>query len=120
MWMIPFLICFPLVVAALMFLIRVNKVRNVIAYISSGVIMLVTGLFFATWVAQGSPVMELYYHTHTIDMIMLGGVWLLMFVITYLSFKYKKHIISLLSIVPTLMITYMELMGPEMAEIAHS
>ena len=119
MWMIPFLICFPLVVAALMFLIRVNKVRNIIAYISSGVIMLVTGLFFATWVGQGAPVMELYYHTHTIDMIMLGGVWLLMFVITYLSFKYKKHVISLLSIVPTLMITYMELMGPEMAEIAH-
>ena len=119
MWMIPFLICFPLVVAALMFLIRVNKVRNIIAYISSGIIMIVTGLFFATWVGQGAPVMELYYHTHTIDMIMLGGVWLLMFVITYLSFKYKKHIISLLSIVPTLMITYMELMGPEMAEIAH-
>ncbi|MBQ6843729.1 MAG: NADH-quinone oxidoreductase subunit L [Agathobacter sp.] len=117
--MIPFLICFPLVVAALMFLIRVNKVRNIIAYISSGIIMIVTGLFFATWVGQGAPVMELYYHTHTIDMIMLGGVWLLMFVITYLSFKYKKHIISLLSIVPTLMITYMELMGPEMAEIAH-
>ncbi|MBR2046700.1 MAG: NADH-quinone oxidoreductase subunit L [Agathobacter sp.] len=119
MWMIPFLICFPLVVAALMFLIRVNKVRNIIAYISASVIMIVTGLFFATWMGQGAPVMDLYYHTHTIDMIMLGGVWLLMFVITYLSFKYKKHIISLLSIVPTLMITYMELMGPEMAEIAH-
>ena len=119
MWMIPFLICFPLVVAASMYLIRVNKVRNMIAYISSGIIMIVTGLFFATWIGQGAPVMELYYHTHTIDMIMLGGVWLLMFVITYLSFKYKKYIISLLSIVPTLMITYMELMGPEMAEIAH-
>jgi len=119
MWMIPFLICFPLVVAALMYVIRVNKVRNMVAYISAGVIMLVTGLFFVTWISQGAPVMDLYYHTHTIDMIMLGGVWLLMFVITYLSFKYKKHIISLLSIVPTLMITYMELMGPEMAEIAH-
>ena len=119
MWMIPFLICFPLVVAALMYFIRVNKVRNIIAYISSGIIMIVTGLFFATWIGQGAPVMDLYYHTHTIDMIMLGGVWLLMIVITYLSFKYKKHIISLLSIVPTLMITYMELMGPEMAEIAH-
>ncbi len=119
MWMIPFLICFPLVVAALMYLIRVNKVRNMIAYISSGIIMIVTGLFFASWIGQGAPVMDLYYHTHTIDMIMLGGVWLLMAVITYLSFKYKKHIISLLSIVPTLMITHMELMGPEMAEIAH-
>ena len=119
MWMIPFLICFPLVVAASMYLIRVNKVRDMVAYVSSGIIMIVTGLFFANWIGQGAPVMDLYYHTHTIDMIMLGGVWLLMAVITYLSFKYKKHIISLLSIVPTLMITYMELMGPEMAEIAH-
>ncbi len=119
MWMIPFLICFPLVVAALMFLIRVNKVRNVIAYISAGTIMAVTGLFVFQWIGQGCPEMDLYYHTHTIDMIMLGAVWLLMFLVTYLSFKYKKKIVSLLSIIPTIMITYFELFGPEMAEIAH-
>jgi len=119
MWMIPFLICFPLVVAVLMFLIRESKIRNIIAYIGAGTIMAVTGLFAFQWFAAGSPLLELYYHTHTIDMIMLGGVWVLMFVITYLSFKYRKHIISLLSIIPTLLITYMELFGPEMAEIAH-
>ncbi|MBQ2901112.1 MAG: NADH-quinone oxidoreductase subunit L [Agathobacter sp.] len=119
MWMIPFLICFPLVVAVLMFAIRENKIRNIIAYLGAGTIMAVTGLFAFQWFAQGTPVLELYYHTHTIDMIMLGAVWLLMFVITYLSFKYRKHIISLLSIIPTMLITYMELFGPEMAEIAH-
>ena len=119
MWMIPFLICFPLVVAALMFIIRNEKIRGIVAYIGAGTIMAVTGIFAFDWFAQGAPMMELYYHTHTIDMIMLGGVWLLMFVITYLSFKYKKHIISLLSIIPTLLVTYMELFGPEMAEIAH-
>ena len=119
MWMIPFLICFPLVVAALMFIIRNEKIRGIVAYIGAGAVMAVTGIFAFDWFAQGAPMMEFYYHTHTIDMIMLGGVWLLMFVITYLSFKYKKHIISLLSIIPTLLITYMELFGPEMAEIAH-
>ena len=119
MWMIPFLICFPLVVAVLMFAIRENKIRNIIAYVGAGTIMAVTGLFAFQWFAQGALLLELYYHTHTIDMIMLGAVWLLMFVITYLSFKYKKHVISLLSIIPTLLITYMELFGPEMAEIAH-
>ena len=119
MWMIPFLICFPFVVSVLMFAIRKNKVRNMVAYASAGTIMAVTGLFAFDWFGQGCPEMDLYYHTHTIDMIMLGAVWVLMFVITYLSFKYKKHIISLLSIVPTLMITYMELCGPEMEEIAH-
>lgn len=119
MWMIPFLICFPLVVAVLMFAIRESKIRNIIAYLGAGTIMAVTGLFAFEWFAAGAPIMELYYHTHTIDMIMLGGVWLLMFIITYLSFKYRKHIISLLSIIPTMLITYMELFGPEMAEIAH-
>lgn len=119
MWMIPFLICFPLVVAALMFAVRNEKIRGIIAYVGAGTIMAVTGLFAFQWFAAGTPLMELYYHTHTIDMIMLGGVWVLMFVITYLSFKYRKHIISLLSIIPTLMVTYMELFGPEMAEIAH-
>ena len=119
MWMIPFLICFPLVVAALMFTIRNEKIRGIVAYAGAGTIMAVTGIFAIQWFASGAPLMELYYHTHTIDMIMLGGVWLLMFVIVYLSFKYRKQIISLLSIIPTLMVTYMELFGPEMAEIAH-
>ena len=119
MWMIPFLICFPFVVSVLMYTIRKNKVRNMVAYISAGLIMAVTGVFALQWFGTGCPEMELYYHTHTIDRIMLGAVWVLMAVITYLSAKYKKHIISLLSIIPTAMITYMELYGPEMAEIAH-
>ena len=62
MWMIPFLICFPFVVAVLMFSIRVNKVRNTVAYISAGTIMAVTGLFVLQWIAQGCQQMELYYH----------------------------------------------------------
>ncbi len=119
MWMIPFLICFPFLVSVLMYLIRENKVRNTIAYISAGVIMLVTGIFVAQWASMGNPVMELYYHTHTIDLIMLGAVWVLMFLVTYLSFKYKKKRVSLLSIIPTIMITYFEFAGPGMEEIAH-
>ena len=75
MWMIPFLICFPLVVAALMFVIRNEKIRGIVAYIGAGTIMAVTGIFAFDWFAQGAPMMEFYYHTHTIDMIMLGAVW---------------------------------------------
>lgn len=32
---VPFLICFPFLVSILMYCIRVNKIRNVIAYISA-------------------------------------------------------------------------------------
>ncbi|MGN1157825.1 MAG: NADH-quinone oxidoreductase subunit L [Agathobacter sp.] len=119
MWMIPFLICFPFVVSILMFTIRVNKIRNTIAYISAGTIMAAVGIFAAQWMIGGCRTMDLYYHTHIIDMVMLGVVWLLMVLVTYLSFKHRKAWVSLLSIIPTIMVTYLELYGPEKAEIAH-
>lgn len=118
MWMIPFLICFPFLVSIVIYPIRQIKVRKIIAYTSTTIIMIVTGLFFATWVSMGCPEKEIYYDAHIIDMIMLVAVWGLMVLVTFLSFKYKKVWVSLLSIIPTLMITYMELWGPEMAHIA--
>lgn len=119
MWTIPFLIIFPFVVSILMFTIRVNKVRNTIAYASAGVIMATTAVMVIQWIAGGCQSMDLYYHTHHIDMLMLAAVVLLMFLVTYLCFKYKRRIISLLSIIPTIMIVNLELNGPELATIAH-
>lgn len=119
MWTIPFLIIFPFVVSLLMFTIRVNKVRNTIAYVSAGTIMAVTAAMVIQWITGGCQSMDLYYHTHFIDMLMLGVVVLLMVLVTYLCFKYKRRLISLLSILPTLLIVHLELNGPEVAEIAH-
>ena len=119
MWTIPFLIIFPFLVSILMFTIRVNKVRNTIAYASAGVIMTVTVAMVIQWIAGGCQSMDLYYHTHHIDMLMLAAVVLLMFLVTYLCFKHKRRIISLLSIIPTIMIVNLELNGPELATIAH-
>ena len=64
MWTIPFLIIFPFVVSILMFTIRVNKVRNTIAYASAGVIMAVTAAMVIQWIADGCQSMDLYYHTY--------------------------------------------------------
>ena len=119
MWTIPFLIIFPFVVALLMYAIRVNKVRNIVAYISAGVIMLATGVLVAQWMAGGCQAMDLYYETHIIDKIILGAVVLLMFFVIYKCFKLKRPLISLLSIIPTVMIVNLELNGPHMEEIAH-
>lgn len=119
MWTIPFLIIFPFLVSILMFTIRVNKVRNTIAYASAGVIMAVTASMVIQWIANGCQSMDLYYHTHHIDMLMLAAVVLLMFLVTYLCFKHKRRLISLLSIIPTIMIVKLELNGPELATIAH-
>lgn len=119
MWTIPFLIIFPFLVAVLMFVIRINKVRNTIAYISAGVIVAGVAALFVQWLAGGCQEMELYYETELIDKLVLGAVVVLMCLVTYLCFKYRRRLISLLSIVPTVMIVYLELNGPKLAEISH-
>ena len=45
MWMIPFLICFPLVVAALMFAIRNEKIRGIVAYIDATITAALTASY---------------------------------------------------------------------------
>lgn len=103
----------------LMFTIRVNKVRNTIAYASAGVIIAATAAMVVQWLTGGCQNMNLYYETHLIDRAMLGVVVLLMCLVTFLCFKYKRRLISLLSIIPTLMIVKLELNGPELSSIAH-
>ncbi len=116
---VPFLILFPFVVAALLYCIRVTAVRRVIAYIASVIIMGGVGVLVAQWLAGGCEPIALYYETELADHVILGAVILLMFVVTFLCFKYKKYWISLLSIIPTIGITYLELCGPELEEINH-
>jgi NADH:ubiquinone oxidoreductase subunit 5 (subunit L)/multisubunit Na+/H+ antiporter MnhA subunit len=113
---IPFLICFPFVAAVLMFCIRVNKVRNAVAYVSAVIIMAASVFLCAQWVAQGAGKIKLYYHTEAADRIILIAELILMCVVTYLCFKHKRWYISLLSIVPTLGIAWLELFGPEMTD----
>ena len=63
--------------------------------------------------------MELYVHTEMVNHLILAGDFLLMIVVTFLCFRYKKYLICLLSIAPTILIAYVELAGPELKEIAH-
>ncbi len=116
---VPFLICFPFLVSILMYCIRVNKIRNVIAYISAGAVMVATITLMVQWIAGGCESIELYYHVETLDRIILVFELLCMVIITYLCFKYKKYIISVLSIFPTLLVTWLELFGPQRATIYH-
>lgn len=116
MSIVPFLICFPFLVSILMYTIRVNKVRNTVAYISAGIIVVAVGVFVAQWIAGGCGTQQLYYGTKLIDELIIGVVWLLAVVVTFLCFKYRRYMISLLSIIPTVMITYVEFWGPEVAD----
>lgn len=112
MSIVPFLICFPFLVSILMYITRVNKVRNMIAYVCSGIIVIADGVFVAQWIASGCKPKWLYYETELIDHLIIGAVWILAGVVTYFCVKYKRYAISLLSVVPTIAVTYAELCGP--------
>ena len=119
MIVVPCLICFPLLVSILMFCIRVNKVRNAIAYISAVIIMAGVAVLTALWIMGGQKPIVMYYDTHIVDMIMLGAEIFIMVVVTFLCFKYKRYWISLLAIIPTLLLAWLELFGPKTEEISH-
>lgn len=117
--MVPFLICFPLFVALLMYVIKVNKIRNIIAYISAGVIMVAVLILSVLWIMDGCNAILLYYETEIVDKVILSVELLLMVIVVHLCFKYKKYIISLLTIIPTLLIAYVEIWGPKRDMINH-
>ena len=114
---VPFLIIFPFLVAFLMLIIPVNpkanRVRNAIAYISAVLIMIGVGILVTQWALGGSQPMYLYANTKLADDMTLVGEFVLMIVVTFLSFKYHRAWVSILSIVPTLAIAYLELWGPK-------
>lgn len=116
---IPFLICFPLVIAVLMFFIRINRVRNMIAYISAVIIMIGVVVLTAQWIYGGRQTVGLYYDTVVVDNIILFGQLILCCFITFLCLKYKKYLISLLSIIPTGITFYIETSGMPIAETNH-
>ena len=119
MQVIPFLICCPLLAAVLMYCLRADKVRNVIAYAGAVIIIAATGWLVVQWVAGGCQPIELYKQTEAVNHLILAGDFLLMIVVTFLCFRYRKYLICLLSIIPTVLIAYVELAGPELKEIAH-
>lgn len=114
---VPFLIIFPLVVALLMLVIPVNekanKVRRTIAYTSSILIMAGVCALVFDWGMGGFKPISLFPNTLVCDHLTLYAEVALAVVVTYLSFKYRRAWVSLLSIVPTVAIGWLDLFGPK-------
>ena len=117
---VPFLICFPMIVGLLMFVIRSNRVRNAVAYVSAVIIMAAVAVLTGQWIAgEAQPIMLAQGPSAGVeaaDRVILIGEIALMILVTICCFKHRKYWISLLSIVPTLLIAWFELAGPAMAE----
>lgn len=108
---VPFLIIFPVIMACLMFFAREEKVRRVLAFLGSVVIMVAAVVLAVQWFMNGSKLMVLYEETELADHVILAAEILLMCVVTYLSFKYRKYWVSLLSVIPTCAMVWYELVG---------
>ncbi|MCR4746596.1 MAG: NADH-quinone oxidoreductase subunit L [Lachnospiraceae bacterium] len=118
MYAVPFLICFPLLVALLLAFAGKGKVGNAITIGGAGVIMLASIGFFGYCAMEDFESMELFYETALADHLILLGEILLMILVIVKCIIHKKYWISLLSIIPTAMIGYLELTS-EHEEMAH-
>lgn len=108
MSMIPFLIGFPVLLAAILFLIRKEDLRGYMVYAGAGVIMLITVIFIIQWIFDGSETWMLYPSTELPDHLIAAGDIFLMGLILYMSLKYKRPLPAILSIVQTVLMLYVE------------
>ena len=105
---IVFLILFPFLAAAFQAVIKNNTVRKISVYLSSAAIIGVTVVFAIMRFADGGE-LSFIEHAATINHVMIAVEVLLMCLIVYLSFKYKKYYVAVLSVVQTVFIGWLEL-----------
>ena len=101
MFLIPTLTGIPLIGAVLIYLIHNEKIRGLIIYITAALMMVTTFFMVATWIIDGQNTWRYYVDTVFVDHLMQIVEILLMIFIIYMSFKYKKRWVFLLSIFQT-------------------
>ncbi|MBQ9155750.1 MAG: NADH-quinone oxidoreductase subunit L [Eubacterium sp.] len=114
-----FLICFPVLMGLIVYMVKDDKTRNRCLYIGSGIIMAAVAVLVIQWAAGGGGRIVCYYDTEIVDHVILVVEIALMFFIIFKCAMYRKYWISLLSIFPTLLIAWFETNGPEMDRIGH-
>lgn len=111
MELIAFLILFPFGIAAALAFIKNNTVRKVVTYLAAMVIMVEAIAFAASFLDGKVSSVTYLRNTHLLDMGMLVGEFLLMALIVFLSFKFRKYYVAILSVAQTALIAWLELGG---------
>lgn len=119
MFLIPTLTGIPLIGAVLIYLIHNEKTRGLIIYITAALMMVTTFFMVATWIIDGQNTWRYYVDTVFVDHLMQIVEILLMIFIIYMSFKYKKRWVCLLSIFQTLLVLWVEYTIP-LVESTHT
>ena len=112
------LICLPFLWAILPAVIHNSKCRAFFVYLGCGIVIVLSVVTAVQWYLAGGQALSLDLpYSEVFDHVILVGDLFLMCLITYLSFKYKKGVISLLAIVQTILVAALELFGPEVEEL---
>ncbi|SFO07624.1 MULTISPECIES: NADH-quinone oxidoreductase subunit 5 family protein [Pseudobutyrivibrio] len=108
------LICLPFLWAIFPALIHHSKCRAFFVYLGCAIVMILSIITAVQWFMAGGQTLNFSLpYQETFGHVFLVGDILLMFFIIYLCAKYKKTIISLLTIVSTVVPTVLELAGPK-------
>ncbi len=111
------LICLPFLWAIFPALIHNSKCRAFFVYLGCGIVMVLSVITAVQWYLAGGETLNFRLpYQETFGHVFLVGDILLMCFITYLSYKYKKLIISVLTIVSTVVPSVLELFGPKLKD----
>ena len=114
---ITLLIVFPFLAAVVQALVKNNTLRKITVYLSSGIIIAATVTFVALNFGKELSLLSPKYAVGGVNIPeivnygMLAVEFILMGIIIYLSFKYKKYYAALLSAVQTCFVAWLELSG---------
>ena len=112
------LICLPFLWAILPAVIHNSRCRAFFVYLGCGIVIVLSVFTAVQWYLAGGQTLDFDLpYREAFDGVILFGDLFLMCLITYLSFKYKKGVISLLAIVQTLLVAGLEYFGPELEEL---
>ena len=115
MEIIPALIAWPALAAAILPLIRDRRLRGGFVYAAAAGMMALAALLLGVWLADGKQTIvaapESVY-TEYVDLAMLAGEFLLMGLIIALSIRHRKYPVILLSAGQTLLVAWTEIVHP--------
>ena len=109
------LICFPFLLAILPAVIHNSKRRAFAVYLGCTIVTILSVATALKWYLAGGQALDFRLpYQHLFGEIFMWGDIFLMFFITYLSYKHKRLIISVLTIVSTVVPTVLEKFGPKL------
>lgn len=117
MEMIVFLIVFPLIVAALLFVVRQDAARNAIVYAGAGVIALAS--IAVALLNLGAPMTLIPFQSHAIDLICLGVSCVIAAIILAFAFKYRNVAAAVLAVVQILLALVFEFVFAPQVEVIY-